>query len=456
MQPTTKNTQNLAALTQEQKEALGLLSIGTFLEYFDLMLYVHMAVLLNELFFPKTNPHTAALLTAFAFCSTYVLRPFGALLFGYIGDTIGRKATVVITTFVMAASCFIMANLPTYAQIGITASWVVTLCRIAQGMASMGEIIGAELYITEITSPPLQYPAVTLISVFSILGTNLALGMASLTTSTGFNWRIAFGIGTVIAVIGSVARTKLRETPEFVDARRRIRKEVEEGRKFVEELDYIPAYHDKVSVKTSLALFLIQCGWPSCFYFTYIHCGSILKNVFGFNPEQVIRQNFIVSIINLLGYVALTYLSYKIHPLKILKTKAILFGIFILVSPYLFLSLQTPLGILCMQAFVMLFVLSCTSAMPIFLKHFPVFRRFTQASLIHALSRAIMSITTSFGLVYLVEIFGHWGVLMIMLPVTLGFLFGIQHFEQLEKQVGNYPNNPNFKRIFTSSQVDAI
>ena len=66
-----------------------------------------------------------------------------------------------------------MANLPTYAQIGATASWVVTLCRIAQGMASMGEIIGAELYMTEITRPPLQYPTVTLISVFSILGTNL-------------------------------------------------------------------------------------------------------------------------------------------------------------------------------------------------------------------------------------------------------------------------------------------
>ena len=72
----------LGSLNREQKEAVGLLQIGTFLEYFDLMLYVHMAVLLNEIFFPKTDPHTAALVTAFAFCSTYVLRPFGALVFG--------------------------------------------------------------------------------------------------------------------------------------------------------------------------------------------------------------------------------------------------------------------------------------------------------------------------------------------------------------------------------------
>ena len=64
------------SLAREQKEAVGLLSIGTFLEYFDLMLYVHMAVLLNELFFPKTDPFTASLLSAFAFCSVFVLCPF--------------------------------------------------------------------------------------------------------------------------------------------------------------------------------------------------------------------------------------------------------------------------------------------------------------------------------------------------------------------------------------------
>lgn len=120
----------LSGLNREQKEAIGLLQVGTFLEYFDLMLYVHMAVLLNELFFPKTDPHTTALLSAFAFCSTYVLRPFGALIFGYIGDNIGRKATVIITTTIMSISCIIMANLPTYAQIGIAASWIVTICRI--------------------------------------------------------------------------------------------------------------------------------------------------------------------------------------------------------------------------------------------------------------------------------------------------------------------------------------
>jgi MHS family proline/betaine transporter-like MFS transporter len=200
--------ETFSLLSKEKKEAIGLLSIGTFLEYFDLLLYVHMAVLLNELFFPKTDLHTAGLLSAFAFCSSYVLRPLGALIFGYLGDNIGRKSTVIITTTMMSLACFTMANLPTYEQIGITAAYIVTICRIVQGMAAMGEVIGADLYITELTKPPIQYPAVTLIAVFGVLGGTVALGVASLVTSFGLNWRSAFWLGTLVAVIGAVALEK--------------------------------------------------------------------------------------------------------------------------------------------------------------------------------------------------------------------------------------------------------
>ncbi len=150
MKPTEQRS-----LTKEQKEAVGLLSIGTFLEYFDLMLFVHMAVLLNDLFFPKTDPFTASLLAAFAFCSTYLLRPIGALIFGYIGDNIGRKHTVIITTLMMSGSCVVMSVLPTYAEIGITASYTIIICRIIQGMSSMGEIIGAQVYLSEIVKRPI-------------------------------------------------------------------------------------------------------------------------------------------------------------------------------------------------------------------------------------------------------------------------------------------------------------
>lgn len=249
------------------------------------MLYVHMAVLLNELFFPKYDPHTTSLLSAIAFCSTFVARPVGALLFGWIGDNIGRKSTVIITTSMMAISCIVMANLPTYAQIGVTAAWLVTICRIVQGISSMGEVIGAELYVTEITKPPVQYPAVSLIGISSSLGGMFALAIAYLVTRNGFNWRIAFWVGAGIALVGVVARTNLRETPEFVDAKRYLKRildnvsnKVSIDKKHVESH---PIYNEKSNPKTLLTLFMMNCTRPFCFYFTYIYCGNILKNSFG-------------------------------------------------------------------------------------------------------------------------------------------------------------------------------
>jgi len=189
---------------------------GAVMFWATLLIYVHMEVLLNELFFPKTDPHTAALLAAFAFCSTWVLRPFGALIFGYIGDKIGRKPTIIITTFMMALSCIVMANLPTYEQIGITAAWLVTFCRILQGLSSMGEIVGANIYLAEITKPPLRYTVVALTDTASSLGGMVALLVATLATSIQFKWRIVFWIGSAIALAGTIARTRLRETPEFI------------------------------------------------------------------------------------------------------------------------------------------------------------------------------------------------------------------------------------------------
>ncbi|MGI9215214.1 MAG: MFS transporter, partial [Gammaproteobacteria bacterium] len=208
-----------SSLNRKQKEAAAILQIGTFLEYFDLMLYVHMSVILNELFFPKTDPHVAQLIAAMSFCSTFVFRPFGALLFGYIGDTFGRKHTVIITTFMMAISCVFMAVLPTYAQIGIIATWGVTLCRIFQGLSSMGEMVGASLYLTELIPAPARYPIVSFLGCADCLGTVAALAVAAGVLVLGLEWRFAFVIGALIATIGIIARTALRETPEFANAK---------------------------------------------------------------------------------------------------------------------------------------------------------------------------------------------------------------------------------------------
>lgn len=436
-----ENKNNISVLSKEQKHATSLLSIGTFLEYFDLMLYVHMAVLLNELFFPKTDAHTAALLSAFAFCSTFVFRPLGALFFGWLGDHIGRKTTVIITTFMMAFSCLVMANLPTYEQIGVAAAWLVTICRIIQGMSSMGEIMGAQIYLLEVTKPPIQYPVVASIIAFCNLGGTFALAVATLVTSYGMNWRNAFWIGAIIALTGMVARTSLRESSEFADAKKQLKNSLKIAHnKEKIDLDNIgnSLLKEKVSTKTALAYFLMECTWPVSFYFTYSHCANILKHTYGFSPEQVIQQNFIVSIVNLVSYVILTYLCYRIYPLVILRFRLKVFWLFLILCPYLLDNTSSSFEILLIQSFFIIFRPDAFPAIPILIKYFPVFKRFTYASWLFALSRALMHVVTSFGLVYLVQYWGNWGLWIIMIPVSFGFLFGLLHFEKLDQVAENH------------------
>ncbi len=426
------------SLTREQKEAVGLLSIGTFLEYFDLMLYVHMAAFLNELFFEPNDPHSSSLVMAFAFCSTFVFQPVGALIFGWIGDHVGRKSTIIITTFMMAMSYIIMANLPTYAQIGNLAAWVVTICRVMQGMSSMGEIVGAELYITETINPPAQYAIVGSLGVFASLGALGALAIASLVTSYGFNWRAAFWIGAVIALIGSVARTKLRETPEFADAKRQLKKVFAQTNTDTSTLVNNPIWTEKVNKKTILALFFLQCALPVGFDFIYIYCSNILQNNFGYTIAEVIHHNFILCLIQLLVVSILSYLSYKIYPLLTMKIILIICSIFIIFCPYFLNNLHSPFELFLIQFFIILFNECLGPAMPIIYKHFPVFKRFTCASIIFAISHAFVSVITAFGFTYLVNHFGYWGLWVIMIPTIVGFAYGLLHFEKLEK-VANYP-----------------
>jgi len=414
------------SLTRQQKEAVGLLQIGTFLEYFDLMLYVHMAVLLNELFFPKSDPYTASLLAAFSFCSTYVLRPFGALIFGWLGDNIGRKFIVLITTLMMAISCFTMANLPTYEQIGIGAAWAVTICRIIQGLSSMGEIIGAEVYLTEITIPPARYPVVALIAACSVFGGMCALAVANFVMSSGTNnWRLAFWVGTSIAIFGTMARTRLRETPEFLKARND--KKIT-GKRADQKLLNVDIK------KTLTAYFLIFCPWPLFFYLSYIYCGNILKNQFGFTPQQVIQQNLLVTIIDFATVVPIALLSYKIFPLKILRARAFLNFIFILLLPYVLFAADSPWVIFIVQIMVLTFGLSPNPGFAVFYSYFPVLKRFTYATFIFALNRAIMYVVTSFGLIYITENLGYYGIWVLTLPLAAGFIWGVRYFEKLEQQ----------------------
>lgn len=438
------------SLHPDQKKAVILLQLGTFLEYFDLMLYVHMAVLLNELFFPKTDPATTSLLAAFAFCSTYILRPLAALIFGYMGDHIGRKTTVVLTMMMMSTSCLIMATLPPYAQIGITASWMVIICRVLQGFSSMGEIIGASIYLTEITEPPMQYVVVSFIGFFSALGPVVALMVAALSTTYGLNWRYAFWIGVGIALIGTAARTQLRETPDFVDAKRRMRRDIEEAEennllktvKFLKRGSFVQ--RAEVNYRTALAYFLLQSGWPVFFYFTYIYCSSILKTQFHYSPEQIISQNFVVSLFQLLSFLIITLACRWVFPLKILKIRSYILYALVILFPFLLNNVKLPEQLFFIQAASISFALTVTPAYPLFIRHFPVYKRFTYDSFIYALSRAFIYVIMFFILGFITKYLGNMGLWFIMIPTCIGFAWGLRHFERLEaaKSDEDLPKRP--------------
>nr|WP_253308644.1 MFS transporter [Rickettsia endosymbiont of Ceutorhynchus assimilis] len=426
------------SLTKEQKKAVGLLSIGTFLEYFDFMLYVHMAVLLNDLFFPKDSPTSVSFMAAFAFSSTYLLRPFAALIFGWIGDNIGRKATIVITTAIMALSCVIMANVGTYAKIGVISSWVVTFCRVAQGLSSMGEIIGAGIYLTETVKPPLRYPAVASVVIASTLGGTAALAVASLVTSYGFNWRLAFWIGGGIAVIGIIARTTLREAPDFVNAKKKIQDSLARINENITILKDDAIFNEKINKKVLIFYFIMESTSPVYFYLNYIYCGNILKNTFFYTADQVIKQNFILGVANFLNVLILTFLCYKVHPIKILRYKLFIFIPFSIVMPY-FLNIATsPSQVLLIQLLSIFFACTAFPANPVIYVYFPIFKRFSAVTFTFAISKAVMYTISSFGIMYLTKYFGNLGLLILILPLNLGYTMAVNYFKNLERMNNNY------------------
>lgn len=430
---------NKTKLSSEQKKAIGLLSIGTFLEYFDLMLYIHMAVLLNELFFPKTDPFTASLLSAFAFCSSYLLRPFGALIFGFIGDFIGRKSVIVITTITMAITCTTIAVLPTYAQIGITASWVITICRMVQGMAASAESRGAEIYITESVKPPLQYPLVAIITVFSAVGTSLALGVSSIFTNVNIfgteshYWRVAFFLGAIIGLVGGVARTSLREASDFANKKKMLKMKFADN-KIDWDKNYLKdTFDNEKAFLTSLAYFIICCARPPCFYFIYIYCSDILKHDFGLPAGEVISHNFWVSIVDMGGLLFLAYISSKIYPLTILKVKLFLFFACIIFFPAAMHTYPSQMTVFVFQCLASLFVFDDVPASPVFFTHFPIIKRFTYTSLLSSFAKLMTYAITSFGLVYSTKYFEYYGIFLILIPIGILYYLAVKYFEGLEK-----------------------
>jgi len=218
-------TEQVAAktpLTKEERMVIVASSVGTVFEWYDFYLYATLAPFFATLFFPKGND-TAALLSAFAaYAAGFLVRPFGALVFGRIGDLIGRKYTFLVTIVVMGLSTFGVGLLPTYASIGWWAPIIMVTLRLLQGLALGGEYGGAATYVAEHSAPNRRGYNTSWIQTTATVGFFLCLGiiLACRTAMTKeafatWGWRIPFWMSIFLLAVSVWIRLKLHESPVF-------------------------------------------------------------------------------------------------------------------------------------------------------------------------------------------------------------------------------------------------
>jgi MFS family permease len=197
-------------------------SVGTVFEWYDFYLYAILAPFFAGLFFPPGN-QTAALLGAFgAYAAGFLVRPFGALIFGRIGDLVGRKYTFLVTIVVMGLSTVLVGLMPTYATIGFAAPVILVALRLAQGLALGGEYGGAATYVAEHAPDARRGYATSWIQTTATVGMLMALVVVGITrasmaapTFSTWGWRIAFWMSIPLLLISIYIRLKLQESPIF-------------------------------------------------------------------------------------------------------------------------------------------------------------------------------------------------------------------------------------------------
>jgi MFS family permease len=209
-------------MNAEEKRVIFASSLGTVFEWYDFYLYATLAPFFAALFFPPGND-TAALLSAFAtYAAGFLVRPFGAVIFGRVGDLVGRKYTFLVTIVVMGAATFLVGLLPTYNTIGWWAPVLLVTLRLLQGLALGGEYGGAATYVAEHSRPNERGYTTSFIQTTATLGFFLALlviGVSRVTidaaTFAEWGWRIPFLISLVLLVFSVYIRLKLNESPVF-------------------------------------------------------------------------------------------------------------------------------------------------------------------------------------------------------------------------------------------------
>ena len=198
-------------------------SVGTLIEWYDFYIFGSLSTIIAAKFFPSENPTAALLSTLATFAAGFIVRPFGALVFGRLGDIIGRKYTFLLTLVLMGLSTFLIGLVPSYASIGALAPALVLLLRLIQGLALGGEYGGAATYVAEHSPAHKRGFYTSWIQTTATLGLFLSLGVILSIRrivgvdefTNGDGWRYPFLVSIVLVIVSIFIRLKMQESPLF-------------------------------------------------------------------------------------------------------------------------------------------------------------------------------------------------------------------------------------------------
>ena len=209
-------------MSPEERKVIFASSLGTVFEWYDFYLYGSLAAIIAKQFFSGLDAGSAFIFALLAFAAGFIVRPFGAIFFGRLGDMIGRKYTFLVTILIMGLSTFIVGILPTYASIGVAAPVILIALRLLQGLALGGEYGGAATYVAE-HAPHGKRGAYTawiqttatlglFLSLMVILGTRTVLGEEAF---GDWGWRVPFIVSILLLAISVWIRLSMNESPAF-------------------------------------------------------------------------------------------------------------------------------------------------------------------------------------------------------------------------------------------------
>lgn len=277
--------------TQSIWKVIGASSVGTLIEWYDFYIFGSLATVIANQFFPKTNPTAALLSTLATFAAGFIVRPFGALVFGRLGDLIGRKYTFLLTLIIMGGSTFAIGLVPSYESIGFAAPIIVLILRLLQGLALGGEYGGAATYVAEHAPPNRRGYFTSWIQTTATLGLFVSLGVILLTrhaldpdpqvSIAKFNdwgWRIPFLVSILLVLVSIYIRMRMKESPLFTKLK-------SEGKISVNPLK--ESFVHKANLKmVLLALFGATMGQGVIWYTGQFYAQSFIENVCKIDFDQ--------------------------------------------------------------------------------------------------------------------------------------------------------------------------